>query len=61
VAILALYRFRGWLARPTVGRAYRYTVAIVLADLEIIFQFLKAHEFGFHGVPFAPRSERRHA
>ncbi len=52
--VLGLYRLRGWLKRPAVGRTFRYTVAALLVALETTFQLWIARENGFNWVDFAP-------
>lgn len=53
-ALVALYRLRGQLKKPAVGRTFRYTVAALLTLLESTYQVWIAHRNGFHWEEFAP-------
>ena len=53
-SIVGMYRLRGWLKRPAIGRIFRYSVASLLFVFELTFQIWIARTDGFHWVDATP-------
>jgi hypothetical integral membrane protein (TIGR02206 family) len=53
-SLVGLYYLRGPLKNPTVGRIFRYTVAILIVVMETVYQVWIASTRGFSWVEFAP-------
>ncbi|GAA1831354.1 TIGR02206 family membrane protein [Luedemannella flava] len=53
-SIVAMYHLRGHLARPTVGRVFRWSVAALIVTGEVVFQVWMASRQGFRLVEAVP-------